>query len=185
MKDLRALVAEAAALSDEEYDNAQWVRWFNDALDDMTEALFVSKKATILSALDGGFPLPEDMKKILRLDGTTPNLQPVSITDDRTTGFKVIGGSAYIQGETPGSITLWYHKYPAYLTASDAAAPLDLSDHQAKAVVLYACAQAMLKEDESERYQLFANEYQMHKARVFAMSKIEMPSRVGVVEVVR
>lgn len=185
MKTLQSLILDATDLCDEEYDTAQWVSWFNAAIDDMAEVLYITKRVTITANPDGNFPVPDDMKTIVRVDSITPNIKPVMVADDVSLGYRIIGNLIEVQGEDPTTIVMLYYRYPAYLSAADATGSLDISDRYTNGLVLYACAQGMLREDETERYNLFNGQYLTFKEGVFNMSKTKMPSRSGQVPVTR
>lgn len=185
MKKFKDLILEATSLCDEEYDNAQWAAWFNDGLNDLVEVLFITKRAIITANLDGTFTIPTDLKSVIRLDSITENIKPLTVGDDTSIGYRVIGDVFEIQGEKPSSISLLYYKYPAPIDASNIESYVDLSDRFTKALVLYACAQGMLREDETERFTLFNSEYQQFKFGIQTLMKAQMPARSGSVEVTR
>lgn len=185
MKTLQSLILEATDLCDEEYDTAQWVAWFNAGLDDLAEVLYVTKRVALSPISIGRFELPEDMKNIIRVDSITKNIKPLSATDDTSVGYRIVGGTIEVQGEEPSSITLLYYKYPNYITSTDLSAPVDLSDRYANGIVQYACAQGMLREDETERYNLFMSQYLSFKEGVYSRSKRSLPGSTGQIQVVR
>lgn len=178
------LVTEASRLCDEEYDNAIWVAWFNDALDDLSDVLFISKRTTI-SGVGGLYPLPSDFKSIIRIDSTTKDIKQLEVGDDTSTGYRVLGDNLEIQGETPAEITLTYYRYPAHISLSNTGVDVDINERYVKAILAYACSQAMLREDEQERYEAFFAQYMQAKGVIAALNKKRMPVRAGTVGVVR
>jgi hypothetical protein len=184
MKKFSDLVNEAVNLCDEEYDNAVWVAWFNNALDDLAEVLFIPTKTTI-SAVNGTFPVPTDLKSVIRIDSTTSNIKPLTIEDDTSIGYRVLDGNFEIQGETPSTIDITYYKLPKHLSLADSGADIDINNTFTGPIVQYACAQAMLREDEQERYEAYMTEYLRLKMTIKKQMNSQMPSRSGVVGVIR
>ena len=158
-KTLLQLVAEASALADETFDNARWVEWFNNGLDDLSTILFMSKKSTISEDEAGIFSLPTDFLSIIRLDGAAKNLRRLSPSDDTSIGYKIVGNKVYLQNSATTTIDLTYYRIPAHLSTADTSAVVDLPELCNRALIYFACAQAMLREDESERYNLFMEDY--------------------------
>ena len=185
MKTLQSLILEATDLCDEEYDTAQWVAWFNAGLDDLAEVLYATKRVTLPSVSVGRFELPDDVKSLIRVDSITKNIKPLTLADDTSIGYRVVDGAIEVQGEEPSSLTLLYYKYPNYFAGSDLTAQVDLNERYANGIVLYACAQGMLREDETERYNLFMSQYLSFKEGVYMMSKKIMPGSTGQIQVIR
>lgn len=187
-KTLLNLISEASALADETFDNARWVEWFNNGLDDLTTVLYMSKKSTITEDTEGSaiFSIPADFLSFIRLDTPAYITMPrVSPNDDTTIGYKVLGDKIYLQGDTSATIALTYYRRPTYLTTANTSATLDAPELCARALIYYACAQAMLREDESERYANFNEEYLRAKQLVVKSNRIFGASTTGAWTVVR
>lgn len=185
MKTLQSLILEATDLCDEEYDTAQWVSWFNAGMDDLAEVLYVTKRVVLSPTSPGLFELPGDLKAILRVDSITKNIKPLTAADDTSVGYRVVGDAIEVQGEEPSSLALLYYKYPNYFAGSDLTTTVDMNSRYAYGLVLYACAQGMLREDETERYNLFMSQYLSFKEGVYAMSKKSIPGSAGQIQVIR
>lgn len=185
MKKFSELIIAAANLADEEVDNAQWAIWFNDGLDDLAEVLFIPTKMTITPSVSGGFALPENLKTVLRVDGITTNLAVLKYGDDVSLGYKIFDNELFIQGEIPTEIILQYDRYPAHVSASATSANVDISDHYTEALVLFACAKTMAREDETERYNIFMQEYMAAKVKISKLVSRAKPGKSGIIEVFR
>lgn len=184
-KTLLNLIAEAAALADETFDNARWVEWFNNGLDDLSTVLFLSKQSTISEDESGIFSLPTDFLAVLRLDGAATNLRKLSLSDDLTAGYKVLGNKVYLQGDAATDIVLTYYRTPLHLTTADTGAEVDLPELCNRALIYFACAQAMLREDETERYNLFMEDYLRAKQLLVKSNRAFGVSSTGAWGVVR
>lgn len=187
VKTLTALVEEASSIADESYNNKDWVTWFNNGLDDLSDILFLDKETT-LTAVDGKFAVPTDLKSIINVAaGDYEELTALSYGDTTSTGYKVIEDSIILQGvgDDVPELTLYYYRTPAYLTTTDVTAPVDLPDSYIRALIYFACAQAMLKEDEPERYELFNGRFGEAKALIYRIAKMKRKGSSGVWQVVR
>lgn len=177
-------MSEASDLCDEEYDNALWVAWFNDAIDNLADVLFISDRVSI-NAVNGLFPVPENLKSIIRIDSVTKNIKPLQAEDDTSIGYRIIGNNFEIQGESPTTIDLTYYKNPDHISLLNSDADIDLSDRVIGAIKAFACAQGMLRDDEQERYEAFYSQFLQAKGTIERMYRTASPSRTGVIEVVR
>lgn len=165
-KTLQTLIKEAWDITDEEFDNAQWVEWFNSGIDDIAPVLYIDEQVQIVN--DGtGFPVPANYISTIRLDGVNKNLRQLDPTDDESTGYRVVGGNFVLQNDTATTISLWYYKVPDYLDTSAMTTPLATSVASAsRALVFYAAAMSMLREDESDRYEAYMAQYNGAKSDI-------------------
>lgn len=184
-KTLLNLISEASALSDESFDNSRWVEWFNNCLDDLTTVLYMSKSVEIADSGGGVFPIPSDFLSLIRLDGAAKCLRALSPSDDLSVGYKVIGNNIHLQNDTAETLTMLYYRTPAHLSTADTATPVDLPELCNRALIYYACAQAMLREDETERYNLFMEDYLRAKQLVVKSNRAFGASASGAWGVIR
>lgn len=184
-KTLQSLIAEAKELSDEEFDNAQWVEWLNSGLDDIAPILYIDDKVTIAKVADA-FPVPADYLQALRLDGVDKNLQMLPIYDDTSTGYKIIADNFILQNDTATEIVLYYYKVPSYFSTSAMTSPISTRIESAtRALVFYACAMGMAREDEGDRHDLYMSQYTSAKVSIQQKNTKKRPGRVGTWGVVR
>lgn len=181
------LITHANNLVDDTFDNAKWIDWFNDALDDLNEVMFIQEKSTITQKnSDGSFVLPTNFKSaILVKTDNSVVLSPLDITDDYSIGYKIFKNSIIIQGTSADSIDLYYYKLPAYLTTSDITITIDMPTQYDAPLVLFACMRAMQSDDEDARYQTFKADYLNAKAVLLRNSSKLRPARVGSWQVIR
>lgn len=185
VKTLTELITEASNLSDETAANQEWVEWFNNGIDALSDSLFLDK-LEIIPAAGSGFPLPADVKNIISV-GTATNkvLMYLPYTDNVNIGYKVVGDVIYLQGLTDTQVELYYYRIPAYLSTASIDVPLDLPDAYVRALIYYACAEIMAKEDEPDRYELFKQNYNEAKAVLDRAVKQKKQGRIGAWGVVR
>lgn len=184
IKKLTNLIEEASSLADETFANKQWVEWFNNGLDDLADVLLYDKVVDI-AAVNGAFPMPTDLRTIISV-GTPavqslPMLQYQNSTD---TGYKFVDNKVYLQGASDTTITLYYYRLPVYFsTNSDV--DVDLPNNFTRALIYFACAQAMIQEDESDRYEIFMQRYVEAKSLIFKLSQNKRAGSAGSWGVVR
>lgn len=185
-KTLKTLITEAVNLSDEAgFDNVQWVGWLNAAIDDIAPVLYIDSKITIAKTGEG-FLLPENYISAIRIDGIAPNLKLLDPADDISSGYKIIGNTVILQKDSAAEIVLWYYKVPTYFDTSAITAPLDEKLAAAsRSLEFYACAMAMLHEDESERYDLYIGLYNNSKAVINQNNLRKKAGRAGTWGVIR
>jgi hypothetical protein len=183
-KKLTDLISEASALADETFANKQWVEWFNNGIDSLGEVLSLEKVSTI-SATSNYFAIPTDLRSIINVDSPTYlNVPQLTYQNNEDIGYKVVGNKIYLQGIDLAPIVLYYYRRPAYFsTAADV--DVDLPDSYTSALIYWACAQAMIQEDEGDRYKIFMERFMDAKNMIFKMSKGRKASSVGSWKVVR
>ena len=183
-KKLTDLISEASALADETFANKQWVEWFNNGIDSLGEVLSLEKVSTI-SATSNYFAIPTDLRSIINVDSPTYlNVPQLPYQNNEDIGYKVVGDKIYLQGIDLAPIVLYYYRRPAYFsTAADV--DVDLPDNYTSALIYWACAQAMIQEDEGDRYKIFMERFMDAKNMIFKMSKGKKASSVGSWKVVR
>ncbi len=185
VKTLTALVEEASSIADESYNNKDWVAWINNGLDDLSAILYFDKEVTI-PASDGKFTLPGDLKSIISVSaGEYVDLPVLPYSDMVSIGYKIVEDKIILQGISAVAVELYYYRTPTYITTADVTAPVDLPDSYIWALIYFACAQAMLQEDEPERYELFNGRFGEAKALIYRIAKIKRKGSSGVWQVVR
>ena len=185
LKTLVALVEEASSIADETYNNKDWVAWFNNGLDDLSDILYFDKEVE-LTAVAGKFPLPIDFKAVINVAvADNDALSVVSYSDKTLAGYKIVEENIVLQGYDDNNITLYYYRLPAYLSTASSGVPVDLPDLFTRALIYFACAQAMIKEDEPNRYDIFMGRYDQGKALIYKASKNKTKGKTGVWQVVR
>jgi hypothetical protein len=186
-KTLTQLITEATSLTDETYDNVQWVDWFNNCLDDLSPYLYLDDIATINEDTEGSgiFTIPETYLSMIRVDGTNKDIPMLEPGDDDSIGYKLRGTKLYKQNDVSTTITCTFYRRPAYLTTLDSSAEVDIPAGCNRALIYFAGAQAMMLEDETERFNVFSDQYEKAKAAVQSMNKHRKPAKTGQWGVVR
>jgi hypothetical protein len=178
------LIAQANTMADDIFDTADWVVWFNDALEDLAEYIYLEDKADI-GKVDGSFPLPANIRQIQRVsvDGTI--YRPVGINDMVTPGYKVFNNNIYLQGIDADTISLYFYRKPAKMSAAQSNLNVDVPDEFIEAIKLYGCMNAMQKDDETTRFRLFEYRYDKKKAQIIRDAAKRRPAKIGAWGVIR
>lgn len=155
-----------------------WVRFLNEGIMDLYDILYIEAetKLTRENSTDE-FTLPDDFKQLYLIklnpsDGREP--QNWDIGSDKTYDyifanaesdgtFSIFNGKLFINGYTGKEIEIKYFRKPKFMAAINGKENIDVPNEYIEAVKLYACAQAMKAEDETDRYNLFLSSYKSKK----------------------
>lgn len=185
VKSLKALIEEASSISDETYNSKDWVTWFNNGLDDLSDILYFDKEVEIPNTL-GKFSLPENLKTVISISaGGIDDLSFLNYEDNTSIGYKIIEDMLSLQGLEADSIKLYYYRLPNYISTLSSDVPVDLPDSYTRAIIYWASAQAMIKEDEPDRYDLFMDRYGQAKSLIYKAAKNKGKARAGSWKLVR
>lgn len=178
------LVAEAQNLCDETADNKIWIEWFNNALDDLADVLYLDKYVKLTGK--GVYPVPEDLLAVIVAKIGNHKVSRLNNSDYTGKGYRIMEGNIVLQGygneEIP--LDLYYYRSPQYFTTQNTSI-VDLPKHTTRAVIYFGCAQCMLREDEPERYLTFMDMYGAAKLKIEQYTKKNRQGRFGTWGVVR
>jgi hypothetical protein len=183
-KTLTDLIREAENITDEKYDNAVWMEWFNRGIDDLSDATFIEDEIMIIGQA-GAFALPDDFLDAILVKSGDTVLPPLPISDTVSRGYHMTLGSIVLQNEKASLITLLYNKRPAYLSTATVAVPIELPDMYTRALVYFAAKESMLRDDEHDRYVDYNEEYNRAKATIHRASRKRKAGIVGQWAVIR
>lgn len=92
--------------------------------------------------------------------------------------YSIFNGQLYINNYDGLTLDIKYFRKPAFLAAIEGVAkPIDIPNEYIEAVKLYACAQAMKAEDETDRYNLYYAQYRKKKEELGVLANRYRPSR--------
>lgn len=170
-----------------------WTRFMNEGIMDLYDIIFIEaeKKLTRPEGQEY-FDLPDDFKQmyIIELLSASDNLEPqnwdigsnkvydyifANAESDGT--YNIFDGKLEINGYTNTEVNIKYFRKPAFLAAINGSENIDLPNECIEAVKLYACAQAMRAEDETDRYNLFLSSYKSKKDVIYKLSMRYKPER--------
>lgn len=184
------LIAQGNTLIDDQMDNSNWINWFNDAIDDLSEVLFIETKTTVDAPdIEGWFDLPANFKtEMLVQTDDTHQYAPIDLSDAFNSGYKIFNGKIKLinySGTAPTSFTLYYYKVPTYMTTAAATLEVDMPSIYLEAIVLYGCMRALQSDDEAERYGQFKTDYINSKNTILRTITKKKSRRIGSWRVVR
>lgn len=91
--------------------------------------------------------------------------------------YSIFDGKLIINGYTGHTINIKYFRKPKFLAAVNGQDDIDIPNEYIEAVKLYACAQAMKAEDETDRYNLFLSSYKSKKDMLYKYGNRYRPER--------
>lgn len=157
-----------------------WTRFLNEGIMDLYDLLFIEEEQVLTKNTNVEyFELPIDLKQLYMIGTTSNEYQNWDIAStkdydwkyanaDSTGTFRIFDNKLYINGYGGNTVAIKYYRKPKFLEAinKDRSEPeykIDVPNEYIEPVCLYACMRAMQAEDETERYQIFANEYKKKK----------------------
>lgn len=180
----------------------EWVRFMNEGIMDLYDVLFIEAK-TVLTRVNetDNFILPDDFKQMFSIglieDDDKINNYILNHTnepfiwDDMSKKpydyiyanapsngtYSIFDGELTINNYTGKTIELKYFRKPKFLVAMETTSDIDLPNEYIEAVKLYACAQAMKAEDETDRYNIFNSSYRTKKGELKDLANRYRPER--------
>ena len=167
------IITKAQFLSDEEYDNAEWIKLINACLDDLTPVakMLTTKENINLAVVDGGASLSiasdPDLARAYEIrnifftpvDGSTRELKRRALADNYSPGWKQTADKLLFQGlgDNSGTIRVDYYKRLTHVANINDIPELPVVYHEL--IVLYLCAKAQQKEEELDDKNDFYAEY--------------------------
>ena len=194
--DVDSLVNSCQEMVEFRLPKTTWVRFMNEGIMDLYDVLYIEAEATLTKDEESGeFILPDDFKQMYLIqvvnDNKCNNLEPQSwdvgsnkeydyifanAVSDGT--YSIFNGKLRINGYTGEEIKIKYFRKPKFLAAiAGERVPIDLPNEYIEAVKLYACAQAMKAEDETDRYNLFLSSYKSKKDLLYSYANRYRPER--------
>lgn len=193
--DVDSLVNSCQEMVEFRLPKTTWVRFMNEGIMDLYDVLYIEAEAT-LTRTDNteDFVLPDDFKQMYLIqvvNNNCNNLEPQSwdigsnkqydyifanAVSDGT--YSIFNGKLHINGYMGDEIKIKYFRKPQFLAAINGErVPVDLPNEYIEAVKLYACAQAMKAEDETDRYNLFLSSYKSKKDLLYSYANRYRPER--------
>lgn len=193
--DVDSLVNSCQEMVEFRLPKTTWVRFMNEGIMDLYDVLYIEAEAT-LTRTDNteDFVLPDDFKQMYLIqvvNNNCNNLEPQSwdigsnkqydyifanAVSDGT--YSIFNGKLHINGYMGDEIKIKYFRKPKFLAAiAGERVPIDLPNEYIEAVKLYACAQAMKAEDETDRYNLFLSSYKSKKDLLYSYANRYRPER--------
>ena len=167
------IITKVQFLSDEEYDNAEWIKLINACLDDLTPVakMLTTKENINLAVVDGGASLSiasdPDLARAYEIrnifftpvDGSTRELKRRALADNYSPGWKQTADKLLFQGlgDNSGTIRVDYYKRLTHVANINDIPELPVVYHEL--IVLYLCAKAQQKEEELDDKNDFYAEY--------------------------
>lgn len=167
------IITKAQFLSDEEYDNAEWIKLINACLDDLTPVakMLTTKENINLAVVDDGASLSiasdPDLARAYEfrnifftpVDGSTRELKRRALADNYSPGWKQTADKLLFQGlgDNSGTIRVDYYKRLTHVANINDIPELPVAYHEL--IVLYLCAKAQQKEEELDDKNDFYAEY--------------------------
>ena len=166
-----------------------WVKYMNDAIMDLYPILFIEADAT-LTRPEGQsyFELPKDFTQLYMVKVTDKESQHFDIGSskdydynfanaDSNGTYNIFNGKLTVTNYTELTLPIKYFRKPAFLKGTVTNERVDVPNEYIEAIRLYACAKAMLSEDETERYQSFMALYNSKKTQLSSYSNRYRPER--------
>lgn len=166
-----------------------WVKYMNDALIDLYDVLFIEADAT-LTRPEGQsyFELPKDFKQLYMVGDTTKEYQYFDVGSSKdydyvfanatSSGtYNIFNGKLTVTGYEQTILPIKYFRKPQFLKGNVTDERVDVPNEYIEAIRLYACAKAMLAEDETERYQSFMSLYNTKKSQLRSYANRYRPER--------
>lgn len=171
-----------------------WTRFLNEGIMDLYDLLFIESEK-VLKKEEGNdyFILPEDLKQLYMVGTINKEYQNWDIASSKNYDwvyanaesegtYRIFENKLYINGYDGDTIAIKYYRKPKFLEAinKDRKEPeyrIDVPNEYIEPVILYACMRAMQAEDETERYQVFANEYKKKKDWLYNYTHRYRPER--------
>lgn len=190
--DVNALVNSCQEMVEFRLPKTVWVRFMNEGIMDLYDVLFIEAEAVLTRDKESGeFILPDDFKQVYLIKINTSNTnepQDWDIGSNKTYDyifanaesngtFTIFDGKLYIKGFTGDTIELKYFRKPKFLSGVEITEQIDIPNEYIEAVKLYACAQAMKAEDETDRYNLFLSSYKSKKDMLYSYANRYRPER--------
>lgn len=162
----------------------EWVRFMNEGLMDLYDVLFIEATTRITRENENqDFLLPDDFKQMFAIglindegvvDKSSKEPQNWDIMSTKPYDYiyanapsngtyNIFDGLLSINNYKGNTIELKYFRKPAFLRAIDGGKNIDVPNEYIEAVKLYACAQAMRAEDETDRYNIYYAAYRTKK----------------------
>lgn len=91
--------------------------------------------------------------------------------------YNIFNGHLIINEYGGRTINIKYFRKPKFMDGVNGTTDIDIPNEYIEAVKLYACAQAMRAEDETERYNLYLGSYNTKKAELLQYSHRYRPER--------
>lgn len=184
-----------------------WVRFLNEGIMDLYDILFIEAEALLTREEGVGyFKLPDDYKQMYMIglvtgdDSGIPGGNKCYIYNkdeepliwdiaskktydyiyanaDSNGTYSIFDGKLTINGYTGKAINIKYFRKPKFLDGTDIVSEIDVPNECIEAVKLYACAQAMKAEDETDRYNLFLSSYKSKKDLLYQYANRYRPER--------
>jgi hypothetical protein len=160
MANIRDILRRTNNKMGEDFETADIIDWFNDCLNEVSDVLFIPASATLTVATSGTFTLPANYRDSLKVyvkDGGAEIL-PYDRASN-TPGYTLVNGVMRLIGYdgTP-SVFVVYNRKPAAITNNPEQVP-DIPDEFHRIFEHYACAMAMLSDEEHERYSMYNQQY--------------------------
>lgn len=166
-----------------------WVKYMNDAIMDLYPILFIEADA-MLTRPEGQsyFELPKDFKQLYMVGDTSKEYQHFDIGSskdydytfanaDSNGTYNIFNGKLTVTNYTELTLPIKYFRKPEFLKGTVTDERVDVPNEYIEAIRLYACAKAMLSEDETERYQSFMALYNNKKTQLSSYSNRYRPER--------
>ena len=166
-----------------------WVKYMNDAIMNLYNVLFIEAEAVLTKPeTQSYFKLPEDYKQLYMVGTTEKEYQHFDIGSPKDYDYKfanadsngtynIFDGKLTINNYEGNTVAIKYFRKPKFLTGTNTTDRIDIPNEYIEAVRLYACAKAMLAEDETERYQAYMGLYNTAKSQLSSYANRYRPER--------
>ncbi len=159
------IIKAVEELSHEVFDPDTWMRWFNEALQDLAPVLKLETYEEFAIENTAERELPGDIFdiRLFKVDNTKLNPVGLDETDDKD-GYWLWENNACFPESRTGTGKLWYHRRPAKFNMGSARP--DIQEGYEDALIFYAAAKAKAPDrwlmDKSDFYQ----DYLMRKGQI-------------------
>lgn len=191
--DVDSLVNSCQEMVEFRLPKTTWVRFMNEGIMDLYDVLYIEAETTLTRDEESGeFILPDDFKQMYIIQVNKCNIPEPQSWDEGSNKeydyifanaisdgtYSIFNGKLNIKGYTGDEIKIKYFRKPQFLAAIQGERQdIDLPNEYIEAVKLYACAQAMKAEDETDRYNLFLASYKSKKDLLFSYANRYRPER--------
>lgn len=179
------IITKAQFMSDEEYDNAEWIGLINACLDDLTpiakilatkeniDITVTNGKASFIINSDADLAKAHEIKNIY-FTSNGSNIRELTrraLADNFSPGWKQTADSLLFQGlnDGDGTIRVDYYKRLTHVANTNDIPELPVAYHEL--IVLYLCAKAQQKEEELDDKNDFYTDY-LRAKQIMALERI-------------
>lgn len=188
MANIRDMLRRTLSKLGEDVETSDILDWYNDCLDEVSDVLFMPTTATITRSLEGIFVLPANYNTSLKLYIEDGGEQVYPMASGVTgIGYVFENGTVRLVSlPEQTSLFIVYNRNPIPIVNNPEMIP-DIPPKFHRIFEHYACAIAMLADEEHERYAMYNQQY----LKVRSQLQVHMSKQralyfpMGVWEVVR